>query len=106
MLEAVGTLLEPDDITSRGMGQNGEDVILSPAARKIYPWYVEAKNTEKLNVVGVFNEHYNKYKHKNKSLISLVHTKNRNEPLITLRFEDFMEIYKLTMQIEKTTDEK
>ena len=31
--------LEPDDIKSTSMGAGGEDVMLSPAARKIYPWH-------------------------------------------------------------------
>jgi len=95
--------LEPDDILSRGMGQNGEDVMLSPAARKIYPFFIECKCVEKLNVVGVFNEHYNKYKDK-LGYSLLVHSRNRQTPLVTLRWEDFMEIYKLTMQSEKKID--
>lgn len=36
--------LEADDITSRSMGANGEDLLMSPAARKIYPISVECKN--------------------------------------------------------------
>ncbi len=74
------------------MGQNGEDVMLSPAARKIYPLFIECKNVEKLNVVGVFNEHYSKYKDR-KGYSLLVHARNRQEPLVTLRFEDFIKMY-------------
>lgn len=36
-------LLEPDDIISNPMGNPGEDLMLSPAARKIFPWSVEIK---------------------------------------------------------------
>lgn len=36
--------LEPDDITSRSMGAGGEDVLLSPAARKLVPYSFECKN--------------------------------------------------------------
>ena len=36
--------LEPDDVTSRSMGANGEDVLLSPAARKLLPYSFECKN--------------------------------------------------------------
>lgn len=85
-------MLEADDILSRGMGQNGEDVMLSPAARKVYPLWIECKNVEKLNVVGVFNEHFNKYKER-KGLSMLVHSRNKQVPLVTMRFEDFMEVY-------------
>jgi hypothetical protein len=36
--------LEPDDVKSTGMGQQGEDVQLSPAARKQYPISIECKS--------------------------------------------------------------
>lgn len=36
--------LEPDDITSRSMGAGGEDLLLSPAARKLIPFSFECKS--------------------------------------------------------------
>ena len=33
--------LHEDDITSQIMGVNGEDVVLSPAARKLIPYSIE-----------------------------------------------------------------
>ena len=36
--------LEPDDITSRSMGAGGEDLLLSPAARKLIPYSFECKS--------------------------------------------------------------
>lgn len=36
--------LEPDDVKSTSMGAGGEDVQLSPAARKQYPVSVECKS--------------------------------------------------------------
>ena len=35
--------LEPDDVKSTSMGVSGEDIQLSPAARKLFPYSVEAK---------------------------------------------------------------
>lgn len=32
------------------MGASGADVLLSPAARKLFPFYVEAKNRETINI--------------------------------------------------------
>lgn len=46
----VAQSLEPDDIRSTAMGQSGEDIQFSPAARRIYPYSVECKNVEKLNI--------------------------------------------------------
>ena len=42
--------LEPDDVRSTTMGDSGEDILLSPAARKLFPFAVECKNQEKLNI--------------------------------------------------------
>lgn len=42
LLEAFPTL-EPDDVKSTSMGAQGEDVQLSPAARKLMPIAVETK---------------------------------------------------------------
>ena len=42
--------LEADDVRSTGMGQGGEDVQLSPAARKLFPYSVECKALKKIGV--------------------------------------------------------
>ncbi len=42
--------LEPDDVRNTPMGTQGEDILLSPAARKVWPFYTEIKNVEALNI--------------------------------------------------------
>ena len=42
------TQLEEDDIKSTTMGESGEDIQLSPAARKLIPYAIECKNQEKM----------------------------------------------------------
>lgn len=42
--------LEPDDVRSTSMGASGADLLFSPAARKLFPFYVECKNVEALNI--------------------------------------------------------
>ena len=44
------TQLEEDDVKSTTMGESGEDIQLSPAARKLIPFAFECKNQEKLNI--------------------------------------------------------
>ena len=44
--------LEDDDIKSAIMGESGEDIKLSPAARKAIPFSFECKNQERLNIWG------------------------------------------------------
>ena len=42
--------VHPEDIESRSMGASGEDLIMARAARKKFPYSIECKNQEKLNV--------------------------------------------------------
>ena len=42
--------LENDDIKSQTMGMTGEDIILSPSARKIIPYSFECKNQERISI--------------------------------------------------------
>ena len=42
--------LEKVDVRSITMGDSGEDILLSPAARRLFPFSVECKNQEKLNI--------------------------------------------------------
>lgn len=90
-LRRIGTAhgLVDGDFESRGMGQAGVDVILSPAAKKLVDLAIECKNVEKLRVVPTFNEHFAKYKDE-PSMKLLVHSKNHQEPLVTMRFDEFV----------------
>ena len=49
ILEKFNTL-EVDDVRSITMGDRREDILLSPAARKLFPFSVECKNQEKLSI--------------------------------------------------------
>ena len=50
-LRGLFTKLEDDDIKAAIMGESGEDIKLSPAARKIIPYSFECKNQERLYMV-------------------------------------------------------
>ena len=50
LLEHFSDKLEPDDVKVAIMGESGEDIKLSPAARRLFPFSVECKNQEKLNI--------------------------------------------------------
>ena len=50
LLEESFPELEDGDIRTAIMGSNGEDIILSPAARKLIPYSIECKNQEALNI--------------------------------------------------------
>jgi|TARA_Y100000361_G_scaffold78384_1_gene69365 hypothetical protein len=42
--------LEQEDIKSQTMGMTGEDIVLSPIARKSIPYSIECKNQERLQI--------------------------------------------------------
>ena len=42
--------VHPEDIESRSMGAGGEDLIMARAARKKFPYSIECKNQESVNV--------------------------------------------------------
>ena len=42
--------LQPDDCTSRSMGAGGEDLLLSPTARKLLPISIECKSHARYSV--------------------------------------------------------
>ena len=81
--------LEPDDVRSTSMGAGGEDVQLSPAARRHFPFSVECKSVEKLNVWGAYEQACeNSGGHEP----LLVMKKNRKKPLIVMDAEAFFEL--------------
>ena len=48
--------VHPEDIESRSMGAGGEDLIMARAARQKFPFSVECKNVEKLNVWEAYEQ--------------------------------------------------
>ena len=81
--------LEADDVRSTSMGAGGEDVQLSPAARKLFPYSVECKSVEKLNVWGAYEQaEANSGEHEP----LLIMKKNRKKPLVVIDAEAFVKL--------------
>ena len=79
--------LEPDDVRSTTMGDSGEDVLLSPAARKLFPFSVECKNQEKLNIWSSLEQaETNAGPH----IPLLVFKRNRSKTYAVLQLDDLM----------------
>ena len=49
-LRSAFPALETEDIRSQTMGMTGEDIVLSPLARKSIPYSIECKNQERLQI--------------------------------------------------------
>ena len=82
------TGLDPDDVTSRSMGCGGEDVLLSPKARGKFPFSVEAKNTERLNLHRAYTQCVENSKDLHEPL--LIVKKNHSRPLAVVDAEWFI----------------
>ncbi len=82
------TGLSDDDVTSRSMGCGGEDVLLSPKARAKFPFSIEAKNTERLNLHKAYNQCIENSKELHEPL--LIVKKNHSKPLAVVDAEWFI----------------
>tara|TARA_B100000959_G_C14587589_1_gene462618 strand:- start:198 stop:530 length:333 start_codon:yes stop_codon:yes gene_type:complete len=83
--------LEPDDIRSAIMGDSGEDIKLSPAARKIIPYSIECKNQEKINIWESLNQ---AEENSGDSKPVLIFKRNRSKTYAVLEIEDFINLIK------------
>lgn len=83
--------LKPDDVTSRSMGAGGEDILLSPMARSLFPFSVECKSVARSTVYKYFSQ----AKENAKENIPLVVLKaNRQPELVILELDQFMRFMK------------
>jgi len=48
LIETLG--IHPEDIENRSMGAGGEDLIMARAAREKFPYSIECKNQESVNI--------------------------------------------------------
>tara|TARA_Y100000310_G_C20595818_1_gene770438 strand:- start:748 stop:1092 length:345 start_codon:yes stop_codon:yes gene_type:complete len=79
--------LTKNDVESVAMGQSGADIKLSEAARKAFPYSVEAKNQEAFNIWKALEQS----EKENRDLTPIVVFKrNRSDVYVALRFDDFM----------------
>ena len=83
--------IDPEDIESRAMGSGGEDLIMSKAARNKFPYSIECKNQESLNIWKTWDQ-----ANGNKGLYEpmVVIKKNGVRPLVVLDAENFLDMIK------------
>ena len=81
--------LHPDDIKTAVMGESGEDIRLAHSARKKFPFSVECKNQEKLNIWSSLEQAED---NANDYTPLLIFKRNRSKTYVTLSLEDFLEL--------------
>ena len=83
--------VHPEDIESRSMGAGGEDLIMARAARLKFPFSIECKNVEKLNVWEAYEQakaNCNYYE----PLVGM--KKNQKKPLVVIDADYFISLVK------------
>ena len=94
--------LEPDDVRSAIMGETGEDIKLSPAARRQIPYSFECKNQEKLNIWESLNQ---AEENSGDYPPVLIFKRNRSKTYAVLEIDDFIDIInepKVTESLNKS----
>ena len=82
--------IHPEDIESRSMGAGGEDLIMARAAREKFPYSIECKNQEKLNLW----EAYSQSEAKCGDYEPIVFLKRNNQkPLVLVDADYFMRLH-------------
>ena len=87
LVEKLG--IDPEDIESRPMGSQGEDIIMGKLSRQIFPFSVECKNQEKVNVWESYKqatENSGKYEP------IVVIKRNNAKPLVVMDAEEFLNV--------------
>ena len=83
--------IHKEDIESRSMGAGGEDLIMARSARQKFPYSIECKNQEKVNLWSAYDQaeaNCGDYE----PLVVL--KKNRTKPLVLLDAEYFFKLHK------------
>lgn len=82
--------LEPDDIRSTAMGAPGEDIQLSPAARKKIPYQIECKSKATSQVHTYYEQAKSHGKHEPVVIVK----KDRDITLVVMSLEHFLQLLK------------
>ena len=89
ILEKFNNILEPDDVRSITMGDSGEDILLSPAARRVFPFSVECKNQEKLNIWSALEQ---AEENSGDHAPLVIFKRNRTKTYAVLEFDKLLEL--------------
>ena len=82
--------IHSEDIESRSMGAGGEDLIMALAARDKFPYSIECKNQEKINVW----ESYKQATENSKDYEPIVVIKrNNHKPLVIVDADYFVRLH-------------
>ena len=89
ILEKFNNILEQDDVRSITMGDSGEDILLSPVARRLFPFSVECKAQESLSIWSALQQaESNAGKH----IPLVIFKRNRSKTYAVLEFKELLKL--------------
>jgi hypothetical protein len=87
--------LEEGDVESRGMGGQGVDIMLSPKARRLFPFSVEAKKTKATpSRAEIRQSKGNAYPNTVAGVVWCPHGSGHDKSMIMFDLEDFLQWWK------------
>jgi hypothetical protein len=88
----VDTLnLHEEDLESRPMGSQGEDIIMGRESREKFPYSIECKNQEAVNVWKAYEQASENCKGYEPLVVI---KRNRHKPLVLVDAEHFVELHR------------
>jgi hypothetical protein len=91
--------LELDDITCTMMSQAGTDIILSPAARKKFPYSIECKNQEKIAIWDALKQADENKKENTFAVVAF--RRNHTKPYVVIEMDHFFDLLMRLINYEK-----
>ena len=83
--------IHPEDIESRSMGAAGEDIMMARSARNLFPFSIECKNQQSVNIW----KSYEQAEENSGDYEPIVFLKRNNiKPLVLVDAEYFVELHK------------
>ena len=82
--------IHPDDVESRSMCAGGEDLIMARAARKKFPYSIECKNQEKINI---WKSYFQAQENSKEYEPIVVIKRNNHKPLLLVDAEHFINLH-------------
>jgi hypothetical protein len=83
--------LPEEDVVSRPMGSPGLDIMLSERARRLFPYGIECKRTEKLSIPTWWKQCEANAEDEGLKPM-LVYRQNRGRAMVVMQFTDFLEM--------------
>ena len=80
--------LEKDDVRSTSMGMQGEDIQLSPVARKLIPYGIECKSKARSQIHTYYKQAKEHGEHEPLVIVKM----DRDIPLAVVSFEHFLKL--------------